>query len=72
METLDVEPPVLFEVEDPVEFSVDSVVPMGPHPCFIKLKQRVHASTEHISMVVLKVTLKGGNSVLHRFFENTG
>ena len=46
MKTLDVEPPMLIEVEDIVELVVDFFVTMGPDACLAESKQRMHACPE--------------------------
>ncbi len=73
VETLDVEPAVLLEVEDSGEFLVDFSVAVRPYSCFFQLQRGVHSRSEEISAVLLpEERLEGGDGSLHGFFEEHG
>ena len=70
METLDVEPTMLFEVEDLTVLLIDFSVTMRPHTGFFKLEQRVHTSSKKMGVIFFSEEIqKGCHGVLHGFFE---
>ena len=71
METLDVKPSVLFEVEDFPVFFIDFSVAMRPNTCLVKFKKWMHSCTEKIGMeLCFQKTPKRFDCVLHVFFES--
>jgi hypothetical protein len=73
MKTLNVKPPMLFEIEDFAKFMVDLSVTMRPYACFFEFEQRVHASSEKTGAIFFPDEIqKGFHSVLHGFFEEQG
>jgi hypothetical protein len=73
MKTLDVEPPVLVEVEDFAEFMVDFPVAMRPNACLVKPKQGMHSCPEKMCTIFFsKEIQKSCHGVLHGFFEEQG
>lgn len=70
MKTLDVQPPVLFEVEDFAVFLVDFSVAMRPYTGLFEPEQRMHAGPEKVSMMFFpQVIQKSCHGILHCFFE---
>ena len=70
METLDVEPPMLFEIEDFAVLLVDFSVTMRPHTCLAKREQRMHPCSEEMGAIFFSEEIqKGCHGVLHGFFE---
>ena len=71
METLDVEPSVLFKVKDFAEFLVDFSVTMRPHTCLAEPKQGMHPCSEKMGVIFFSEEIqKSCHGVLHSFFKN--
>jgi len=70
METLDVKPAVLFEVEDFVHGSVDFSVAVRPNASFLEPEHRVHAcSKESGAKFLAEKVVEGFNGFLHGFLK---